>query len=446
MGLPVVRGHRYSGVSVPSSDAKAQRMFELCFSPNGRWLIGGRETGIIYVWDPLSGALMHELHAHSSCTNAVTFTPDGTIMASASCDKTVKLWDTSTWEPIGEPLSHPNKVKCCCFSSDGRLLATGTDDVDTWQDHPADFCIWDLSSRNLLANLPAEQSGLMHMVYSEPLGQFLAVNGRGSIERCDVSVEIPRLLKPLEAVNANPVEHNLWRIAISPDGLTAAARTPTGIDIWNLVSEQVEHQTTNFPLTAGAISFLSDGQRMLLGPATWIGGDVIVWNRAAKIVERAWHGYGAQCLAISPDGGQIAACNPHGPVALHRLGPPSAWPRQCLLLPDDNAKRVEYCDDQNLLWGNDRENHCGTFWNASTGERVGDEPVFDRKVGDAVASRNGDRLYVCDPANRCGWLLDPRESGRMLRTAITHAHALPTFSFDGRLVAGFDDHSGAACG
>ena len=72
---------------------------------------------------------------------------------------------------------------------------------------------------------------------------------------------------------------------------------------------------------------------------------------------------------------------------------------------------------------------------------AGDEPVFDRDVGDAVASRNGDQLYVCDSANRCGWLLDPRDSGRMLRTAITRGHALPAFSFDGRLVAGFDDDS-----
>jgi len=59
----------------------------------------------------------------------VTFSPDGTTLASASPDHTVRLWDLATSRPIGAPLTgHTGQVTSVAFSPDGKTLAADSAD------------------------------------------------------------------------------------------------------------------------------------------------------------------------------------------------------------------------------------------------------------------------------------------------------------------------------
>jgi WD40 repeat protein len=57
-------------------------------------------------------------------------TSDGSKIASASADFTVKLWDIQTGELLQTFTGHFGEVRAVVFSPDGKLLATGGDDLE----------------------------------------------------------------------------------------------------------------------------------------------------------------------------------------------------------------------------------------------------------------------------------------------------------------------------
>jgi WD40 repeat protein len=68
----------------------------VCFSPDGTRLASASQDATVKVWDTAAGHEALSLKGHTGAVNSVCFSPDGTRLASASQDATVKVWSAAT--------------------------------------------------------------------------------------------------------------------------------------------------------------------------------------------------------------------------------------------------------------------------------------------------------------------------------------------------------------
>ena len=66
--------------------------------------------------------------AHDGLITEIIFSPDGSLIATASKDGNVRIWDAADESPIRTLTGHRGGVNSIAFSPDGALLASGSDD------------------------------------------------------------------------------------------------------------------------------------------------------------------------------------------------------------------------------------------------------------------------------------------------------------------------------
>ncbi len=138
------------------------------YNPDGRLIL----TGCWYwepkelearLWESATGKLLRSFK-HRSGVGMSVFSPNGALVATASEDTTVRVWETASGRPRSQPLLHSSAVRCVAFSPDSRWLATGCYD--------GTVRLWDWAMGEPL-NLPFEPEQA-----TEHAAQFL---GDGSV-------------------------------------------------------------------------------------------------------------------------------------------------------------------------------------------------------------------------------------------------------------------------
>jgi WD40 repeat protein/serine/threonine protein kinase len=196
--------------------------WSLAFSPEGRYLaVGGTVGGgdfIVTICEVAGGKRIHELRGHSWHIRGLAYSPDGRLLASASTDGTVRLWDVTTGkETDSSPLRHAGPVLGVAFRPDGRRLASAGWDRTVR--------IWDTTTWKQLHVLRDPTGGAWSVAYS-PDGQRLAWGATdATVKVWDEATEEIRTLRGHTS--------RVQGVAFSPDGTQIASASADGtVKIW----------------------------------------------------------------------------------------------------------------------------------------------------------------------------------------------------------------------
>jgi RNA polymerase sigma factor (sigma-70 family) len=98
------------------------------FALDGQTVASAGTDGVVRLWIPTTGQVLHTLVGHCGSVHALAFAPDGKTLASAGEDGTIRLWDPSTGAPRRTCCGHLGSVHALSFSTDGKVLASASTD------------------------------------------------------------------------------------------------------------------------------------------------------------------------------------------------------------------------------------------------------------------------------------------------------------------------------
>jgi WD40 repeat protein len=244
------------------------------------------------------------LKGHSGKVWGMAFSLDGSRLASASGDGTVKLWNSATGQVAHTLVGHLGQAHCVAFSPDGTRLASGGQDDGTVR-------IWDATTGNLVYTLEDRDKSVFSVSFS-PDGNRLASACMGGAVVNAVKIWDMATGRKIDTLTGHG--NAVHGVAFSPDGtrLASASRDRIAM-IWDArTGKRLQTLKGHTGLLTG-VAFSPDGTRLVTSSAD---RTVKVWDAASGQVVLTFSGHGStvHSVTFSPDGSWIASASADGAV------------------------------------------------------------------------------------------------------------------------------------
>ena len=226
--------------------AHNHRVMSIAFSPDGQYMISGSIDTTIALWDlstPTKSIAINStgkllatsqggvinlwgltgdqtspllsLYGHTDDVAALTFSPDGSFLASAGRDDTIIVWDSSTGKLLEALISSHSGITALAISPDGTILVAGG------QDGLINF--WDIDSQKNFASFPADDA-VAKLFFADEDNALHIATTRGELITFDLQTFTPRNTETLLTIQGD----GATRLAVSQDGQRLAFYQGTG--------------------------------------------------------------------------------------------------------------------------------------------------------------------------------------------------------------------------
>ncbi len=364
--------------SSPDGSHHTYSVNSVSFSPDGNLIASASEDATIRLWNVKSGELIRTLVGHTAFVNSVSFSPDGNFIASASNDNTIRLWDVKNGEQIRTLDGHTDNVNSVSFSPDGNLIASGAGkSVGETTDNT--IRLWDVKSGKQIRTLVGH-SYFVNSVSFSPDGNFIASSSWDQTIRLwnvKSGQQIRTLAGHSDGVNS---------VSFSPDGnLIASASVDETIRLWDVKSGRQVRMLAGHTTSVNSVSFSPDGN-FIASAST--DNTIRLWDvkNGEQIRTIDGHTSSVNSVSFSPDGNFIASASDDNTIRLWDVK--SGELIRTLDGHTDNVNSVSFSPDGNFIASASFDNTI-RLWDVKSGELIRTLVGHTSYVNSVSFSRDG---------------------------------------------------------
>lgn len=296
---------------IDSSTRISADLTSVAIAAHGSLLAAASDNGTLRIWDTATGKLRRTVAGDDEyIMNAMAIAGDGSWLACVGDDETVRIWDACTGQVRHVLTGHTDEANAVAIAPDGSWLVSAGDDQTVR--------IWDACTGQIRHVLTGHTRGVVAVAIA-PDGSWLASAGVDQTVRIwDAFTGAPRhaLTGPGGLVHA---------VAIAPDGRWLAGACADGtVCIWDVFTGRIRHTLTGHTDAVLSVAIAPDG--------SWLASaspdqTVRIWDASTghnsdTLPSRT---YEASSVAIAPDGSWLAA-NADGAVGLWNVSGGTAAP------------------------------------------------------------------------------------------------------------------------
>ena len=286
-------------------------VLSLAFSPNSNLLASASKDGTVRIWDLNTNKQIGKLTRHRGDVLSVAFSPNGKIIATGGKDSTIIFWDAATLKSMGPSLKgHNFQVWSVAFSPNGKYLASGSYDTN--------IIIWNVESMIEVGRFTQHKKTVYSLAFSPDSKKLVSGSFDKTLRLWDIE-NLQPIGKPMrkhsKVVNS---------VAFSPDGkIIASASDDKTIILWDAETrEPIGEPITEHKSWIRAVTFSPDGKTLASASydKTVRFLDVKTRLPAAKpLTGRS----AALSVAFSPDNNKIAVGSKDNKVRVWNINPES---------------------------------------------------------------------------------------------------------------------------
>jgi WD40 repeat protein/serine/threonine protein kinase len=360
--------------------AHTDPIYALAFAPNGRYLASASQDKTVKLWDVQTGKEALTLRGHTDTVRSVAFSPQGQRLATASADSTIRIWDAAPWSEDSSTadvrtLAHgSDRTAGAVFSVDGRTIASAAAG-------PA-LKIWNAASGAERLSVPMA-TPICALTVS-PDGKYLVAGDPEGVVRL-MDADTGRLCVEHIARDLGPVQG----VAFSPDSRRfAACGWWRVVKIWSVDGKEPVVTLAQHSQPVLSVAFDPKGRYFA---SAGYDQTIMIWDGRNRQPVRTLTGHDTRIhgLAFSPDGRSLVSASHDGTI---KLWDTASWQNQRTLHGHAAGVRAVAFSPDGTRLASASDDWSVRVWSAATGEELRTLRGHGDRVHSIAYSPDGSRL------------------------------------------------------